>query len=89
MSIKERKRGCIDMKFVDVTDEVLANKEEYNYYNVIDLWVLYEKREKGEWVAYAVAPSHASALQKKSWFENISPNNWKIERRYMKYVKEN
>ena len=88
MSIRERKRGCIDMKFIDVTNEVLVNKDEYNYYNVIDLWVIYEYKNE-EWIPYSIAQSHCSAEQKVDWLREISPKKWKYERRYMKYVKEN
>lgn len=88
MSIRERKRGCIDMKFVDVTNEVLANKEEYNYYNVIDLWVIYEQKNE-EWTTYTIAQSARDAEQKVDWLKHISLSKWKIEHRYFKYTKEN
>lgn len=87
MNIKERKKDCIDMKFVDVTEEVLANKEEYNYYNVIDFWVIYEQKNE-EWETYTIAQSSQAAKQKVDWLKHISLSKWKIEHRYFKYVKE-
>ena len=75
------------MKFVDVTKEVLTNKDEYNYYNVIDLWVIYEWR--GEWIAFTTAPSKASADHYINDFMRSSHSKWKCEKRYFKYVKEN
>ena len=83
MSIRERKRGYINMKFVDVTDEVMVNKDEYNYYNVI----IYEW--KGEWVALTAASSRVVANYYIDDFIRSSHNKWKCEKRYFKYVKEN
>lgn len=76
------------MKFIDITDELFPKNDEYNYYNVIDFWIIYEQKN-GEWTIYTIAKSARDAEQKVDWLKHISLSKWKIEHRYFKYMKEN